>query len=101
MTVLIIGGEHRLRLSQPEDWELKTILEKPRLGKRYWLQETALQPDQPQHLSWLLLWGDPEFVESIYHSLMLKPSFFEKLGIAHKVEDEGKVFPMSPGFQCA
>lgn len=39
----------------------------------------------------------PDFVEGILSQFNVKKtiSFFEKLGIVHKVEDAGKVFPMS------
>lgn len=41
--------------------------------------------------------ADKEFVEGILSQFDVKQTirFFEKLGIAHKVEDKGKVFPMS------
>lgn len=41
--------------------------------------------------------ADQSFVEGVLSQFNVKKtiSFFEKLGIAHKVEDEGKVFPMS------
>ncbi|NMA65011.1 MAG: NAD(P)/FAD-dependent oxidoreductase [Clostridiaceae bacterium] len=76
-----------------------TILEKnPRIGKKILATGngrcnfTNINADLTYYHG-----NDPEFAKSAFSEFTVEDTirFFEKLGIAHKVEDLGKVFPMS------
>lgn len=102
MTVLIIGGGASGLVAAITARRLGaqvTILEKnPRLGKKILVTGNGRCNLTNLNTCPGCYYGaTPEFVESILSQFNAKKTigFFEKLGIAHKVEDEGKVFPMS------
>ena len=102
MTVIIIGGGASglvAAITARRFGAQVTILEKnPRLGKKI-----LATGNGRCNLTNIDTCADcyngaaPEFVEGILSQFNVKKTigFFEKLGIAHKVEDAGKVFPMS------
>jgi predicted Rossmann fold flavoprotein len=102
MTVLIIGGGASGMVAAITARRLGaqvTILEKnPRLGKKLLATGNGrCNLTNIDTCSACFNGATPDFVEGILSQFNVKKtiSYFEKLGITHKVEDAGKVFPMS------
>jgi predicted Rossmann fold flavoprotein len=75
-----------------------TIVEKnPRLGKKILVTGNGRCNLTNINTSSACYHGDPELAAGILSQYDVKETirFFEKLGISHKVEEAGKVFPMS------
>lgn len=102
MTVVIVGGGASGMVAAITARRLGaevTILEKnPRLGKKILATGNGrCNLTNINTCSTCYHGSQPGFVEGILSQFDVKKtiSFFEKLGIAHKVEETGKVFPMS------
>lgn len=102
MTVVVVGGGASGIMAAITARELGanvTILEKnPRLGKKILATGNGrCNLTNVNTCSTYYHGADPEFVAGILSQYDVKQTikFFEKLGISHKVEEAGKVFPMS------
>lgn len=102
MTVVVVGGGASGIMAAITARELGanvTILEKnPRLGKKILATgNSRCNLTNVNTCSTYYHGADPEFVAGILSQYDVKQTikFFEKLGISHKVEEAGKVFPMS------
>lgn len=102
MDVVVVGGGASGIMAAITARELGanvTILEKnPRLGKKILVTGNGrCNLTNVNTCSTCYHGADTAFVAGILSQFDVKQTikFFEKLGISHKVEDEGKVFPMS------